>query len=256
MKRIARQQGIYGVRSLSSDTENDIGLDDLPALERLSLSRKAADLIRNAIVSGIIAPGETIGVRDLARRIRVSPTPIREALIQLSAVGLVEFHPGRVKIAAASAPAIQDAFELREALEGMAARLAAVRRTDEEAAQIADYAARGSHAAEIGDQDGFRQYDFLFHRTIAKAARSGQVERYLSNALDLAFTLRNVRSSGRNFVAASSPLHQTIADAIRRRAPDEAEAASREHVRLVCAASIRNHSDIEEKAEMTPTLQG
>lgn len=240
---------------MSDDDDMAMGLDDLPALERLSLSQKAADLIRSAIVSGTIAPGETIGVRDLARRIRVSPTPIREALIQLSAVGLVEFHPGRVKIAAATAPAIQDAFELREALEGMAARLAAMRRTDEEAAKIAEYAEQGSNAAVIGDQESFRRYDLMFHRAIAKAARSGQVERYLSSALDLAFTLRNVRSSGRSFVAASSPLHQVIADAIRRRAPEEAEAASREHVRLVCAASIRNHSDIEETTQRAPTTQ-
>src|SRR5262245_50441622 len=132
-------------RQLSGDrilneNETELGLGDLPALERLSLSQKAADLIRNAIVSGTIAPGETIGVRDLARRVHVSPTPIREALIQLSAVGLVEFHPGRVRIAAATAPAIQDAFELREALEGMAARLAAMRRTEAEAEKIAYYA--------------------------------------------------------------------------------------------------------------------
>jgi DNA-binding FadR family transcriptional regulator len=145
---------------------------------------------------------------------------------------------------------------LREALEGMAARLAAMRRTDEEAEKIAYYAAQGGNAAVDGDRDEFRRYDFLFHRTIAKAARSGQVERYLSNALDLAFTLRNVRDSGGSFVAASSPMHQTIADAIRRKAPDEAEAASREHVRLVCAASIRNHADIEEKkARTAPTTQ-
>jgi len=228
------------------EDQTEPGLGDLPVLERLSLTQKAVGLIRNAIVSGTIAPGEIIGVRDLARRVKVSPTPIREALIQLSAVGLVEFHPGQVRIAAATAPAIRDAFELREALEGMAARLAAVRRTDEEAEKIAYYAAEGDKAANAGNQDGFRRHDFLFHLAIAKAARSGQVERYLSNALDLAFTLRNVRSSGREFVAASSPMHLTIADAIRRRAPDEAEAASRKHVRLVCAASIRNQADTEQ----------
>lgn len=238
-----------------NEPDTEPGLGDLPALERLSLSQKAADLIRNAIVSGTLAPGETIGVRDLARRVRVSPTPIREALIQLSAVGLVEFHPGRVRIAAATAPAMRDAFELREALEGMAARLAATRRTQEEAEKITYYAEQGSSAAVIGDRDEFRRYDFLFHLAIAKAARSGQVERYLSNALDLAFTLRNVRSSGRSFVAASSPMHQTIADAIRRQAPEEAEAASREHVRLVCAASIRNHAGIEETMQLTPATQ-
>jgi DNA-binding GntR family transcriptional regulator len=214
---------------------------DLPVLERALLSQRAADLIRHAIVDGTLAPGETIGVRDLARRLNVSPTPIREALIQLSAVGLVEFHPGRVRIASATSLAIQDAFELREALEGMAARLAALRRTDTEANEIVDLAVRSQQAAAIESADEFRRLDFLFHRAIGKAAHSAQVARYLSNALDLAFTLRNLRSSGKRFKALAAPLHGAIADAIQRRAPDEAEAASREHVRAVGRASSSRH---------------
>jgi DNA-binding GntR family transcriptional regulator len=216
--------------------------DDLPVLERTLLSQQAADLIRRAIVDGTLAPGETIGVRDLARRINVSPTPIREALIQLCAVGLVEFHPGRVRIASATSLAIQDAFELREALEGMAARLAALRRTDTEASEIVDLAVRSQQAAAIESSDEFRRLDFLFHRAIGKAARSAQVERYLSNALDLAITLRNLRSSGNSFKALAAPMHGVIADAIQRQAPDEAEAASRAHVRAVGKASISRHA--------------
>lgn len=216
--------------------------DDLPVLERALLSQRAADLIRRAIVNGTLAPGETIGVRDLARRINVSPTPVREALIQLCAVGLVEFHPGRVSIASATSSALQDAFELREALEGMAARLAALRRTDAEANEIMDLAVRSQQAAANENSDEFRRLDFLFHRAIGKAAHSAQVERYLSNALDLAFTLRNLRSSGNTFKALSASSHGVIADAIERRAPDEAETASREHVRAVVRASISRHA--------------
>jgi DNA-binding GntR family transcriptional regulator len=215
--------------------------DDLQPLERSSLAQQATELIRRAIVEGILRPGEDIGVRDLARRVNVSPTPIREALIHLAAIGLVEFRPGRVQIAAATAPALRDAFELREALEGMAARLAAMRRTDAEADLIRELASRG--LASDHDQDEFRRLDNLFHRAIGKAARSAQVERYMTNALDLALTLRNVRSIGRNFRATSSRMHVVIADAIVRQAPDEAEAASRQHVREVCEASTRNHKD-------------
>lgn len=223
----------------------DIGrdLDDLPTIQRSSLTQRATDLIRRAILQGTLVPGEAVGVRDLARRINVSPTPIREALIHLSAVGLVEFEPGRVRIAAATPQALKDAFELREALEGMAARLAAVRRTDEEAEEILQFAVESARAAKAGDRDAFREYDFQFHRAIGRAARSSQVERYLSNALDLAFTLRNLRFTGKTFTARSAPLHKVIADAIKRRQPDRAEAASREHVREVCEASLKRHID-------------
>ncbi len=222
-------------------------LEDLPTIQRSSLSQRATDLIRRAILQGTLLPGEAVGVRDLARRINVSPTPIREALIHLSAVGLVEFEPGRVRIATASPEALQDAFELREALEGMAARLAATRRTEEEAQEIVSLAAKSAAAAKAGDRDAFREYDFQFHRAIGRAARSDQVERYLSNALDLSFTLRNLRSSGKTFTARSAPLHKVIADAIKRRLPDEAEAASREHVRDVCEASLKRHAAGEQE---------
>lgn len=218
-------------------------LDDLPTIERSSLSQRATDLIRRAILQGTLLPGEAVGVRDLARRINVSPTPIREALIHLSAVGLVQFEPGRVRIATTTPEALRDAFELRESLEGMAARLAAIRRTDGEAEEISKLAAKSAEAAKAGDRDAFREYDFQFHRAIGRAARSAQVERYLSNALDLAFTLRNLRSTGKTFTARSAPLHKVIADAIKRRQPDEAEAASREHVREVCDASLKRHAE-------------
>jgi DNA-binding GntR family transcriptional regulator len=222
--------------------------DDLQPLDRSSLSRRATDLLRHAIVEGILKPGEYISIRDLAQRVKVSQTPIREALIHLSAIGLVEFHPGHVQIAAATAPALRDAFELREALGGMAARFAAMRRTSAEADLIKDLAHQSHVAANAGQQDEFRRLDSLFHRSIGKAARSAQVERYMSNALDLALTLRNLRSFGRDFKAASSHVHSIIADAIDRRAPDEAEAASREHVRAVCEASIKNHNIESENA--------
>lgn len=220
---------------MSLELEQIDTVDDLQPLQRnSSLTKRATDMIRHAIVEGILQPGEVISVRELARRIHVSPTPIREALMLLSAVGLVEFGPTRVQIAAASAPAVREAFELREALEGMAARLAASRRTDVEAARIKEYAQLGYEAGQADDMAQFRKYDVLFHREIAAAAKSAQLQRYLSNALDLALTLRNLRSIKYNYPPSSAHMHLRIADAIMRQQPDEAEKASREHVRTVC----------------------
>jgi len=204
-------------------------------IERASLAHRATELIRRAIVSGTLAPGEHISLRDLALRLGVSATPIREALIHLNAVGLVEYLPGRVQIASPTPAAIGDAFDLREALEGMAARLAASRRSEEQAARIEQLAGLSHEAAKAFDQEAFRRHDSQFHRSIGRAAGSAQLERYLSNALDLALTLRNLRVDGRPFRARSAPMHLLSAAAIRRRDPDEAERASREHVRQVRA---------------------
>jgi len=205
----------------------------LVPLERSSLAHQARELIRRAIVDGVLPPGGQVSLREVAARLSVSPTPVREALIYLDAIGLVEFLPGRIRIASPTPAALRAAFELREALEGMAARLAATRRSEEEAKHIRDLADRSLAAARARDQEGFRHYDSLFHRSIGRAARSEQLEQYLSNALDVALTLRNLGTAGQSFSAHAAPMHVAIAEAIARRDPDGAERVSREHVRAV-----------------------
>jgi DNA-binding GntR family transcriptional regulator len=217
-----------------SDVTAAVGeIDGLPPLERSSLAHRARELIRRAIVDGVLSPGGQVSPREVAARLGVSPTPVREALIHLDAIGLVEFLPGRIRIASPTPAALRAAFELREGLEGMAARLAALRRTDDEAMQIRDLAGRSVSAADARDQEQFRFYDASFHRAVGQAARSQWLEQYLSNALDLALTLRNLRVAGQPFTAYAAPLHVAIAEAIKRRDPNGAERASREHVRAV-----------------------
>ena len=212
--------------ALDQDTDEEL----LP-LERSSLARRATELIRRSIVNGTLAAGTTISLREVASRLGVSATPVREALIHLNAIGLVEFLPGRVQIASPTPNALREAFELREALEGTAARLAAERRTEEQVGRIKELAEQSVAAAQ--KREAFQQYDLLFHRTIGKAACSAQIERYLANALDMALTLRNLRVVGRPFRAKAVHMHVAIAAAVKRRDGDEAERLSREHVRAV-----------------------
>src|SRR3954462_693619 len=94
-----------------------------------TLAQRAVTLIRGAIVDGTLEPGSQLTVPAVARLLGVSATPIREALMHLNEAGLVSFHGGRILIAAPTETSLREAFEVREALEGMAARLAAERRT-------------------------------------------------------------------------------------------------------------------------------
>lgn len=219
--------------------------DELPQIERSSLTQRVVGLIRQAIVTGVLPPGSSISLRDVANRLGVSPTPVREALFQLSATGLVEFVPGRIQIAAPTPTAVREAFELREALEGMASRLAAMRRSDADAAHIHELAARGMAAAQAGDAQAFRAADLAFHQSIAAASGSKHLQRYTMNALDLALTLRNLRLLGRSFTPAFGYMHQLIAEAIERRDPDRAESLAREHVRnvyqMIMSKNERDH---------------
>lgn len=219
--------------------------DDLGRLDRSSLAQRVTELIRQAIVSGVLPPAEAISLREVSERLGVSPTPVREALSNLGAIGLVQFLPGRVKIVAASPDSFEDSFRLREALEGMAARLAAQRRSDAQCARIRQLADASVEAVNNEDSGRFRTADVSFHRSIAEAAGSPQLARYTYNALDLALTLRNLRNAGRAFDGSFAVMHQQIAEAIKCRDCDAAEQLAREHVRSVgerLLAAWRNES--------------
>lgn len=213
---------------------NTLSLEDVTPLQRTSsLSNRAMTLIRHAIVSGLLKPGETISPQEIGARLGVSRTPVREALIHLNAIGLVEFLPGRVQITSASPEAMRDAFTLREALESSAARLAAQRRTDAEARIITDFAIKSGWAVDRNDKLAFHEHDRSFHLAIANASHSSQLAKYVANTLDLTVTLRNVRTASTPFSARSIGYHTAVAQAIADRDSVAAERLSRDHIREV-----------------------
>ena len=84
--------------------------------------------LREEIISGRLNPGDAIAERTVAEEFEVSRVPVREALIQLERDGLVEISPGRgAQVRRFNAGNIESLYHVREALEGMAARLAAAR---------------------------------------------------------------------------------------------------------------------------------
>lgn len=220
-------------RQSSPEGSLEQSLEELAPVDRSSLAQRVTDLIRQAIVNGTLPPAEAVSLREVSSRLGVSPTPVREALSHLGAVGLVDFLPGQVRIVASTPDSLEDSFRLREALEGMTARLAASRRTEEEANRLRELAKLSVKAVRSKDPKSFRTADVAFHRAIAEAAHSPQLERYTANALDLALTLRNLRISGRGFDGSFAVMHEQLADAIQQRDGDAAERVAREHVRNV-----------------------
>lgn len=209
-------------------------VDGIGTLDRgAKLGDRAAELIRTAIVEGRLPTGSRVTIAGVARLLGVSNTPVREALIRLAEAGLVRIEGSSVRITEASTEALQQAFELREQMEALTARLAAQRRTDDEAAELVRIAGLSKDAADRGDQPDFRVHDANFHLMIASIARNEYLERYARNAYDLASTLRNVRKLTQQFQARAAHMHVEIAQAIQERDPERAESISRRHVAAV-----------------------
>ena len=104
-------------------------------IEHYPLNRRIYYKVRELIESGVIPPGAQLDERALANDLSVSRTPLREAIATLVEEGLVERRPYRGNfVRMFTAKQVDDLYEVRKALEGLAIRLAVLRLTEEELA--------------------------------------------------------------------------------------------------------------------------
>jgi DNA-binding GntR family transcriptional regulator len=150
----------------------------MPAITKLNGSSEVLHLVvaqrlRALIVEGGIAPGQKLNERELAERLQVSRTPLREALKLLTAEGLVEHLPNRGAIAVKlSADDVAHAFEVMAALEGLSGELACARTSDAEVAELQalNYEMRAHHARR--DLSAYYRLNARIHHAINRAARN------------------------------------------------------------------------------------
>lgn len=197
-----------------------------------SLSDQAFDALVEAISRGTIAPGDRIKEAQIARTLRISRGPLREALRRLESHRLVERrqHLGAF-VTSLSLEDLDDLFRMREALEGAACGLAATRISDEALADLS--AMLDAHASSItrGGQYPRMSSDDDFHFRIIRASGSKRLFHALCSELYLQVQLYRHRSSsrpGRSEMAMKE--HRDIVAALQTRDPRKAEEAMRVHI--------------------------
>lgn len=145
-----------------------------------SMSGEVASRIREAIISGDLGLGEEVSERQLAERLGVSKTPVREALAQLRLEGLVRFSPPRgLTVFTLSAEEIREMCELRQALEAGALKLAMQRNPDALLRSLANVIGQMTASLAVGDIRGYLAADTLFHlRLLEHCGNSHLLETY------------------------------------------------------------------------------
>lgn len=143
------------------------------SIPRAALHGQVTQRLRQMLVEGQIAPGAKLNERELCEELKVSRTPLREAIKTLAAEGLVELLPNRGAIAVQLDEAdVLNTFEVMAGLEGQSGELAAQRVTPEELAEIEAVHFEMKAAYTRRDLSNYYRLNAAIHGAINKAARN------------------------------------------------------------------------------------
>jgi DNA-binding GntR family transcriptional regulator len=199
-----------------------------------SLADQAFDKIVTAIVRGDLPPGSRIAEAMLARSLGISRGPLREALRRLEGRKLVVRTPHvGAHVASLTPDDLIEIFFVREALEGMACRLATERMSDRELATLKSKLAAHAQDSELSSGAGYFQEagDQDFHYLMAQGSKSAKLIELLCDDLYYLMRVYRFRSSVRPGRARQAfDEHHRILKSMQARDADRAEALMREHV--------------------------
>jgi len=199
-----------------------------------TLADVAAQRLAHSIVTGELDQGQKLNEAELAQRFGVGRGPLREALRQLEGMRLVTRIPNAgARVVVLDRKTLSDLYVMREALEGMACRIAAVQMTDDEIAQLS--ALLDHHEAQIRSQGG-KAYaqgegDLDFHDQIARGSRNLSLMAMLGREQNALLRMCRSRSSRMEQRARPALLqHRQIVDALAQRDGELAELLMRRHI--------------------------
>lgn len=199
-----------------------------------TMAERVFEEIQDAIVRGDVAPGTRLAEPDLARQYGVSRGPLREALQRLEARHLVERIPHvGARVAALSFERLIDIYRAREALEGMACRLATEHGSEAELAALEELLEEHGDLGEVRAGVGYfqKEGDLDFHFRIARASGNAILEQLLCEELYHLMRLYRYKFSGfRGRPKLALEEHRRIVAAMREGDADFAELLMRRHI--------------------------
>lgn len=227
-----------------------------------TLADRAFEWLEEAIIKGDYPPETKLDEVALAKSFGISRGPVREAIRRLEGKKLVERVPHvGARVAALQPSDLTDLFDVREALEGMACRLATERMTQEEMddlERLLEHHAK-TGALKAGDSYYQRPGDYDFHFRIIQGSRNAKLIHMLCDDLYYLLRVYRYRSSSRKGRAQDAlKEHREIVAAMKARDPQAAEDAMRTHLRhalLSIKDEIAQSGEKKKAPKRSPRLQ-
>jgi DNA-binding GntR family transcriptional regulator len=198
-------------------------------ISRGVLSDQVKDRLLQEILAGTYPPGARIVETRVARELGTSQAPVREALRDLEAIGVVEITAFRgARVRHPTKAQLLEAYGIRAELESLGARLAMPRMSDADFEELQSYVDEMQNAADAGDRHGEAVIDVKFHARVIEIAGNHTLERVWRYLEPLSRTYITVVVPGAN-LRQIADLHAPILTALRGGDADRVVSAYHEH---------------------------
>ena len=221
-------------------------MDDMTDLmnEYLPLRDVVFQTLRKAILKGELQPGERLMEVQLANRLGVSRTPIREAIRKLELEGLVTMIPRRgAEVAEITEKNMRDVLEVRRALEELAVKIACEKITEEELERLGKVAKKFRNVMHGDDLMKITEADVEFHEALAAASHSEVFEVTLQLFISMISDFRNRFYSLSDYISQARESHMAIYEAVRDRDVAKARYEVERHL-LIAQSFIEQHPEL------------
>lgn len=206
-------------------------------------TERAAAALRELILHGGLAPGSRLGEVELAERLGVSRTPVREALSRLAAEGLVEITPNRgARVSSWTVAELEGVFDVRAALEPRITALAVAQAGPRDIATLEHLADRMLDAGAPGpgrDLDALVPLNRAFHNRLVVLAAAPTLATALAGAIHAPIQLRNFHAYDDASLRRSLAHHVEIVAAVTAGDPAWAAAVMTAHIHNARAVMVR-----------------
>jgi len=199
-------------------------------------------ILRKEIISLELPPGSDFDEADNVRRLGISRTPLREAVVRLAGEGLIRLLPNRgARVSPMEWDDIREHLEAFELMQRLVSRWAAARRTEEDIAEITRLRDAFQKASEAKDPEAMAEENWEFHAAIARSSKNARVSRFYLQLLTENLRISRLAMGPDHYVSQNAYLshiglilqeHDALVEAIIAGDSDRADELARSHTEL------------------------
>ncbi len=214
--------------------------EPVQAIAPITLAAQVYEYIKDSIITGRLLPGQRLSDLELAEQLKVSRSPIREAIQRLAHEGLLKVVPHKGAFVVQIAPLqVEELFDVRERLETLACRLACERASAAAIAPVRRMLDEAARKVQEGVLTEYPQSDVDFHAAVVRWSGNRELQDFLEMVHRKILLVRYRSGSSVHRAKEAIEEHMAIADAIGARDVERAEVAMRDHVRKARANILR-----------------